>query len=708
MQIAKRKFKHILLFFVILALIMVTLLPVTAQADSYDMIRVQLLSGKSDYENVLTASSTSGFTIVNATGSANQFTYNAGSNERVGLQLDRYSLLVKETNNHYEASTIAERIKNVKSLKLSPLIELVQADGKSQYRVTVGSFDTLSEANELRMLIAAEEKLSSTVIGNLHWVAGGYANLAEVTAQASLLNNAGYLAYPGQYLNGDGNYYLFIGDSADSGDHQLLRTGVESRFNLSLTSPADDCYVIHKEFVRISGSSVNKYKLFSFSKNSKLKLINKSDSSAIQIDERIYQGNSLRYRGELNLLLYNSNLALVNYLPLETYLYSVVGSEMYSSWPLEAHKAQAVTARTFAHQRLVNSRNAIADIYDTTDDQAYFGIDKEAPIPTQAVDQTSGLVIQYNGSTFTAFYSANAGGTNSHGTEIWGNGVPFTAVQDSPWDALAAEGVYDWYRVALPSGIIGYVRSDFITLTGGKNDLGLERGYLNANKVNMRSGPSTVYCSVIMQLDENQAVLLLDTVKENNSYAWSTSPISANYLIDRINNFQETSGTKATSAVLDLKIVARGPSGRVTQLANGSQIIPIKYPDYYRTMLGSTSTGVLSSFFEIEQTGRVDVLGARGEKISTANASNQLYVASANGLNSLSAINNSQDEFLIMNADGEIRVASKEQQYVLHGKGWGHGLGMSQWGAKGMAEEGYSYREILEYYYQGIKFKQLY
>ncbi len=708
MQIAKKKFKHILLFFVILALMMVTLLPITAQADSYNMIRVQLLSGKSDYENILTASSTSGFAITNTSGSAGQFTYDAGGNERVGLQLDRYSLLVKETSTRQEASTIVERIRTVKSLKLNPLIEVVQANGTNRYRVTVGSFDTVNEANELRRVIAAEEGLSSTVIGNLYWVAGEYGSLAEAAGQASNLNDSGYLAYPGQYLNGDDSYYLFIGDSADSSDHQALRANVESEFNLSLANPASDSYVIHKEFARISGSSVNKYKLFSFSKNSKLKLTNQTSSSAIQIDERLYQGTSLRYRGELNLLLHNGNMALVNFLPLETYLYSVAGSEMYSGWPLEAHKAQAVTARTFAYQRLMSPRNAIADIYDTTDDQAYFGIDKEAPSLTQAVDETRGLVIHYNGSTFTAFYSANAGGTNAHGTEIWGNGVPFTNVQESPWDALAAADVYDWYRVALPSGVIGYVRSDFITLTGSENDLGLKRGILNANKVNMRTGPSTVYCSIIMQLDEDQAVLVLDTVKENTAYAWFTSPISANYLIDRINDYQEPGGTKVTSPVLDLKVVATGPSGRVTQLANGSRIIPIKYPDYYRTLLGSTSTGVLSTFFEIEQTGRVDVLGARGEKISTANASNQLYVASANGVSSLSAINNSQDDYLIMNVDGKIRVASKEQQYVIHGKGWGHGLGMSQWGAKGMAEEGYSYREILEYYYQGIKFKQLY
>ncbi|GEM_PF-536401 len=708
MEIAKKRIKHILLFFVILSLMMVTLLPLTAQADSYNMIRVQLLSGKSDYENLLTASSNDGFTIVNTTGLAGQFTYNASSNERVGLQLDRYSLLVKETNNRQEANNIVERLKLVKASKLNPVIEVAQVNEQNKYRVTVGSFDSVAEANDLRRVIAAEQQLSSMVIGNQHWVGGNYGSLEEASQMAAQLNSAGYLAYPGQYMHGDTNYYLYIGDSADVSEHNQLRAEVESRYGLSLSEPISDSYVIYKEFARVSGSTLNKYKLFTFSKNSKVKLTNRSENSAIQIDERLYQGNSLRYHGELNLQLHNGNMVIVNFLPLETYLYSVEGSEMYNGWPLEAHKAQAVTARTFAYQRLVNPRNAIADIYDTTDDQAYFGIDKESSISIRAVDETSGLVIHYNGNTFTAFYSANAGGMNAHGTELWGNDVPFTYVQESPWDVLAESNANDWYRIILPSGVTGYVRSDFITLSGSENELGLKRGNLNGTNVNMRTGPSTIYCSVKMVLDIGQSVMVLETVKENNAYSWITDPITPAYLLDRINQYQEPSGATVTTPVLDLKVVATGPSGRVMQLANGNRVIPVKYPDYYRTMLGSTATGVLSNFFEIEQTGRVDVLAARGDKISTANASNQLYVVSANGVSSLSAINNSQDEYLLLNGDGEIRVASKEQQYVLHGKGWGHGIGMSQWGAKGMAEEGYTFRDILEYYYKGIKFKQLY
>lgn len=697
-----------MLLFIILVLFMFTVLTITVQANSYNMIRVMLLTGKSDYENSITASSTSGFVLTNTSGFSGQLTYNATNNEKVGLQLDRYSLLVKETTNRQEANSIAERIKLVKGNKLNPVIEVAPTGNMNSYRVTVGNFETAAEANSLRRTIAADQQLSSTVIGNNYWVACGYASRDDARSFASQLNSSGYIAYPGQYLNGDQGYYVFIGESADINEHNQLKSTIEQTYGVTLTGVASSDYVIYKEFARVSGSDIEIYKLFNFSQNSQLKLANLSSDSTIQIDERVYQKRAINYRGEINMQLFNSELTLVNFLPLETYLWSVVGSEMYSGWPLEAQKAQAVTARTFAYQKQLSPRNSLADIYDTTSDQAYFGVAQEAGVLTQAVNETNGVVALYKGKTFNTFYSANAGGMTAHGTEIWGNDVPSTYVKASSWDKQAEINANDWYHIILPSGITGYVRNDFITLSGSENMLGLKSGSLNATNVNMRTGPSTVYCSVKMTLDMGQQVTILDTVKENNSYSWRTTPLSPDYIANRINQFQSDTGGGKTMPVLDLKVVSYGPSGRVMELADGNEIISIRYPDYYRTMLGSTSTGVLSNFFEIEQTGRIEVLGARGEKASMVNASNQLYVESINGVATLASTNNNQDEYLVLNASGDLRLVSKAQSYVFHGKGWGHGIGMSQWGARGMAIDGYDYEQILEYYYRDVELKQIY
>jgi len=54
------------------------------------------------------------------------------------------------------------------------------------------------------------------------------------------------------------------------------------------------------------------------------------------------------------------------------------------------------------------------------------------------------------------------------------------------------------------------------------------------------------------------------------------------------------------------------------------------------------------------------------------------------------------------------KVSYKGKKFVFEGSGSGHGVGLSQWGAKGMAEAGYRYEKILRHYYKGTKLKRLY
>lgn len=58
-------------------------------------------------------------------------------------------------------------------------------------------------------------------------------------------------------------------------------------------------------------------------------------------------------------------------------------------------------------------------------------------------------------------------------------------------------------------------------------------------------------------------------------------------------------------------------------------------------------------------------------------------------------------------ASSDFDVEHVGDSYVFHTVGYGHGVGMSQYGAQGMAEEGYDYREILTYYYQGVEIEKL-
>ncbi len=101
------------------------------------------------------------------------------------------------------------------------------------------------------------------------------------------------------------------------------------------------------------------------------------------------------YRGKTLVLPTEKGLTAVNYVDLEQYLYSVLGSEMNGNWPQEALKAQAVAARTYAIYKLENESNSIYDVGDTQAWQVYKGVESESYGTHTAVNATDGQVLTY-------------------------------------------------------------------------------------------------------------------------------------------------------------------------------------------------------------------------------------------------------------------------------------------------------------------------
>lgn len=116
-------------------------------------------------------------------------------------------------------------------------------------------------------------------------------------------------------------------------------------------------------------------------------------------------GNSW-YRGRLLLLWRDGAIMVVNYVPLQDYLYSVVGAEMSASWSIEALKAQAVAARSYAIVHSVRHRRRSYDLDDTPRYQAYRGVATEASSTHQAVHDTSGEYISYGEGVVESLYAA--------------------------------------------------------------------------------------------------------------------------------------------------------------------------------------------------------------------------------------------------------------------------------------------------------------
>ncbi len=126
--------------------------------------------------------------------------------------------------------------------------------------------------------------------------------------------------------------------------------------------------------------------------------------------------NGRPYAGRLRLLRDGDGVQLVNHLPLESYISSVVGSEMPSSWNLEALRAQAVAARSYAMAHMARPANSHWHLGDTTRWQAYRGLETVNTRTLQATGTTAGVILSYRGGIVESLYAATSQiSTEAHG-----------------------------------------------------------------------------------------------------------------------------------------------------------------------------------------------------------------------------------------------------------------------------------------------------
>jgi len=133
------------------------------------------------------------------------------------------------------------------------------------------------------------------------------------------------------------------------------------------------------------------------------------------------------YRGGWAVLSTDSGLAIINAVPIEDYLKGLVPHEIGKLKPeeIEALKAQAVAARTYAYRHIGSRKSQGFDIYADVRDQVYNGKEGEDSLANIAIMATAGLVLKYEGNTIEAYYHSTCGG-KTESAEIWGQeGKPY-------------------------------------------------------------------------------------------------------------------------------------------------------------------------------------------------------------------------------------------------------------------------------------------
>ncbi len=454
----------------------------------------------------------------------------------------------------------------------------------------------------------------AVVVGCYHLrLDGSYADYASARAAADTVDG-GFVRYQnGEFLVMMGSYR-----SADEAASARAAAGI------SCAADSGSAYT-----VTVVQTRTNRI-LFEFDCGSRLNLAVRpiaDEGVKAQTWHRkcIYYGDFVFMRNT------GGNITVVNYVNIEDYLKGVVCYEMSPSWPIEALKAQAVTARTYLMAHTKKHSTEGFEICNTVHCQAYHGVGRATANSDMAVDLTAGQYLTYDGLLCDTYYASSNGGASENSENVWSLALPYLRGVADPYEADIAGTAanYYWQKTYTPSSLGAQLRAK----------------HYNSS----------------------------DVVKVDMTFTDMGNVYSI--------TFTDRNGVRNTVSKADVRTIIGGLSIRYT--VNG---------------LGPSAGGALyvNEGIEVPEglEGAYAIGGGGIEQLPTG----ELYAVTGSGtVEKLEVAGTAYGKSVStgVNSSGN---------FVFSGTGWGHNVGMSQWGAYSMAKYyGKTYEDILTFYYTGAQ-----
>ena len=335
-----------------------------------------------------------------------------------------------------------------------------------------------------------------------------------------------------------------------------------------------------------------------------------------KVDTPVIMYKGTNYRGGFEFLRNEDNdMAVINILNFDQYLYGVVTKEMGSYFPLEALKAQAVAARTFVMANMDKYKKYGFNLCATDYSQVYGGYDSEEEKTSKAVRETTDKILTYNGEIADVFYFSSSGGHTENIQNVWwGNEIPYLKGVPDPYEPEDKASYASWEFEFTPEELAYELKKN---------------GY-----------------------DLGDRILSVDILEYSEAH--------------RVTKIQIT--------------------------GNRDSLIVDNYKTRY-----ILKNHLLSQYYSVSRKSDVSITWENGNTISKN--PEKLNVLTKDGLK---IINSSY--VIIAGSDGRYGTTKPgSDTFVFTGKGYGHGVGLSQWGAYGMANAGFDYIEIMTHYFPGTE-----
>lgn len=372
---------------------------------------------------------------------------------------------------------------------------------------------------------------------------------------------------------------------------------------------------------------------------------NSGDFISITSIERNWADKIPKYSGTIEIEKREDGFVIVNEVDMETYIEAVVPSEMPTSYGIEAAKVQAVSARSYAYnQYFANKYHSYgANVDDSVLCQVYNNVEPNET-SKKAAKETEGICLTYNGEVISANFFSTSCGTFASSGEVWAS---------------------DSGKV-FPAETKEYLQAHCNYEKPLNNEENVKEFLKNTQNLSYDSWVSWYRWSIKMTGNE-----ISEAINKNIEFAWKKYPLL-------VKTMQSDGSYKSRSVtnigkIKNISVVKRGEGGNIMELK----------------LVGETSTVLLKTEYVIRTILRP--VSYNGSVVNTVLNDGKAMANYAIMPSAFFTIDVTND------ASGLI------SEIIFTGGGNGHGVGMSQNGVKGMADSGFGYSEILQYYYKGVE-----
>ena len=395
---------------------------------------------------------------------------------------------------------------------------------------------------------------------------------------------------------------------------------------------------------------------------------------------------------------------LVNILPLESYIAGVLPYETSASWPLETLKAFAITVRSYTLSHLNKHMDRYGfDLCNTVDCQVYMGMKEVNQRVLNAVLGTAGKILVYGDEIVNAYYSSSVGGVTVSAEDAWGdNKHPYLKAVETPWERYMTHSNGFWTYEVSPSALCDRLnQKGYISLEDAIEDVEILELAENSTYVKKLRFTDIHGNTVTVENTDNVRIALTPYVKSSNFVVGLGSvEYTENVIIDDDYAPEDEPEEIPEEEAESIGGYSDGIESGYTDV-DGCYVITADDIDRHHTSLWTnivTGDGSVLydkiDFFVMSQQNAYAFLGDE-YKIYADPVKEEKKEERTN----TKVVEDKSDDDTVY----KIAYAEDEDNFIFVGKGWGHGVGISQYGARDLADLGYSAEEILYSYFTDVE-----